>query len=238
MKIITPIPIQLGNKNGVNSLKIWADASKKDSIVELSGSVSRFSDLSGNDNHFLQAVGADQPTTNATTQNGLNVIDFARGNVMLSNYVLPEDDFTVFFVGKSETSASFDFMLSQTSSATVEDWSLIKQNTDFYYAGFDSGTIGASSGIQAPNPIVLTLTNSRVSSTNTFTLYKNGVSVGTLQIAFGGSSTGIVLGGKLFSARGRFEGWVGEIIIYNRLFDTNELNLMYNSYLNPKWAIA
>ena len=55
---------------------LWLDASDTAPITESSGSVSQWDDKSGNDFHSAQGTGARQPTTGATTENDLNVIDF------------------------------------------------------------------------------------------------------------------------------------------------------------------
>lgn len=54
---------------------LWLDASDESTITESSGSVSQWDDKSGNGYHATQGVGASQPTTGATTVNGLNVLD-------------------------------------------------------------------------------------------------------------------------------------------------------------------
>jgi len=60
----------------LNSAPLWLDASDSATITQSSGSVSQW-DNKGTLENFVQATGASQPTTNATTLNGLNVIDFA-----------------------------------------------------------------------------------------------------------------------------------------------------------------
>lgn len=68
----------------VNTLlpEIWLDASDSATITS-SGSpakVSQWNDKSVNARHVTQATGTAQPTTGATTQNGLNVLDFDGGD--------------------------------------------------------------------------------------------------------------------------------------------------------------
>lgn len=60
----------------VTGLHAWWDASDSSTISHTSGNVDSWSDKSGN-GHTLTASGSARPTTNATTRNGLNVIDFA-----------------------------------------------------------------------------------------------------------------------------------------------------------------
>jgi len=60
----------------LTSAPLWLDASDSATITQSSGSVSQW-DNKGTLENFVQTTGASQPTTNATTLNGLNVIDFA-----------------------------------------------------------------------------------------------------------------------------------------------------------------
>jgi len=55
---------------------LWLDASDTSTITEVAGAVSQW-DNKGSLGDFTQATAALQPTTGVTTQNGLNVIDFA-----------------------------------------------------------------------------------------------------------------------------------------------------------------
>jgi hypothetical protein len=58
------------------STSAWYDAADESTITESSGSVSQWSDKSGNDAHATQTSGSFQPSTGTETINGLNVIDF------------------------------------------------------------------------------------------------------------------------------------------------------------------
>lgn len=71
-------------------VELWLDASDAGSITA-SGSplkVSQWNDLSGNAKHAVQATGSLQPTTGATTQNGLNVLDFSGDGMVTPNITL------------------------------------------------------------------------------------------------------------------------------------------------------
>ena len=77
-KFAVPVPSsELWTPSAVTTL-LWLDASDTsiDNILQSGGSVSQWSDKSGNEYHALQDTGSRQPTTNATTLNSLNVIDF------------------------------------------------------------------------------------------------------------------------------------------------------------------
>lgn len=55
---------------------LWLDASDASTITHSSGRVSQINDKSGNARHFTQGTSTKQPKINATTQNGMNVLDF------------------------------------------------------------------------------------------------------------------------------------------------------------------
>ena len=218
----------------ITSNTVWLESTNNEQIIQSGGSVSQWRDRSGNDNHFDQGTGAVQPDTGITTQNGLNVIDFTRGDFMESTYLVPEGDFSIFIVVKSETSGSFDFFFTQGNVDV--DWAFLKQSTDYYYISLNGGSIGSSSGIQAPNDIIMNLTNDRVGSTNNFTLYKNGTSSGTNSSDYANAGTKMSIGAKDDGGPGRFDGWIAEVVIYEKLLSDSERNTVEN-YLNEKWAI-
>jgi hypothetical protein len=67
---------------------LWLDAADTTTITESSGSVSQWNDKSGNGRNLTQATGANQPTTGTRTQNGLNVLDFVRGQFLDAGDIL------------------------------------------------------------------------------------------------------------------------------------------------------
>jgi hypothetical protein len=62
----------------------WWDASDTSTITASSGSVSQWNDKSSNGRNVSQGSGAAQPTTGASTRNGLNVLDFDGGDFLLA----------------------------------------------------------------------------------------------------------------------------------------------------------
>lgn len=62
------------SSQGISGLLLWLDASDASTVIESGGSVSQWSDKSGNSRHMIQSVEADKPLTGVTTQNGLNTI--------------------------------------------------------------------------------------------------------------------------------------------------------------------
>lgn len=221
----------------ISTKGFWLDSSDTSptNIVNSGGVVSQWSDKFGNGRHATQSSSGDRSQTGVDQKAAKNVISFTRGNFMEIDYIIPENNFSIFAVVKSETSTGFDFYLAQADSSV--DWALAKQNSNPYYATLNSGSIGAGTQPEAPDPIIMNLVNSRSGSTNTFQLYKNNVSVGTQSRDYANAATTITLGGKDDGGPGRFEGWIAEIIVYEKLLSEAERNQVYN-YLNNKWFIT
>jgi len=68
----------------VTNSVMWMDAADLSTITESSGSVSQWNNK-GSLGNFTQASGALQPTTGASTLNGLNVLDFAADYLTAAN---------------------------------------------------------------------------------------------------------------------------------------------------------
>jgi hypothetical protein len=62
---------------------LWLDASDTATITASSGSVSQWDDKSGNGRNVTQGTAAAQPTTGSATLNGLNVLSFDGGDVLV-----------------------------------------------------------------------------------------------------------------------------------------------------------
>ena len=87
----------------------WYDASDTSStnIVHVGGSISQWSDKSGNGRHATQASVAQQPSTETTTIGGLNAISFDGSNDILASdpiaAAIGPNPFTIFTALKSST---------------------------------------------------------------------------------------------------------------------------------------
>ena len=99
---------------------LWLDAADTSSITDDGGAVSRWFDKSGNANHTdIQSTGSKQPTTDATTQNSKNVIDFDGGDTLelpSALYAIPNGNSTLFLVGAATDDAAVDAFISMEES--------------------------------------------------------------------------------------------------------------------------
>jgi len=101
---------------------IHLDASDTSSISESSGSVSTWLDKSGNGFHATQGTGSLQPTTNSSTQNGLNVLDFDGGDSLTlpsGTYTLANGNNTVFCVCFTSVTNSLQVVFGMAEAGTT-----------------------------------------------------------------------------------------------------------------------
>ena len=223
------------------NLQLWLDASDTSAtnIVESGGLVSQWSDKSGQGNN-VTGSGAARPTTNATTKNGKNVLDF-NGNDSLvmpsALHSISNSDNTIFLVSKRNTEdGSGDRVIECATAGTIDiihSYSSVAgqylyknrntpggdvvisglTNTDFQlFTSIHSGTTSQSLSV-----------NSGTADTNS-----NGEDVATTDECAIGSNA---------QSDGSFLiGSIAEIIIYNRALTATEVASV-NNYLSNKWGI-
>jgi hypothetical protein len=103
---------------------LWLDAADTGSITESGGAVSQWSDKSADARHYTQATGSAKPTTNATTQNSLNVLNFDGGDYLSlgsawMRTALAADGLTLFIVARRASGSDMDLMgEGRTSNGT------------------------------------------------------------------------------------------------------------------------
>lgn len=218
-----------------NSLVLWLDASDSSTITEVAGAVSQWDDKSANGNDALQGTGSKQPTTNATAQNGKNVLNFDNGDTLelpSALYSIPNGNNTLFVVGL-HTSSVNDHYISMTEGGA---------SRYYYRTDIDGDRIFAISRNNDANAVVAPITadafhigtffragatqslsiDAATPVTNSFGLNEPGVDA-----AFIGADEG---------AGGFLTGSIAEIILYNRALSTTEIRDI-NRYLATKWAI-
>lgn len=87
----------------IADLALWLDASDTATITHVANAVSQWDDKSGNGDHATQGTGSLQPTTNASSQNGLNVIDFNLDYMNVSGLANSATEITQFVMFKRDT---------------------------------------------------------------------------------------------------------------------------------------
>lgn len=225
---ITSLPLT------IPGCKLWLDGS-----VTTAGSVSSWTDLSGFGNHAIQATGSAQPTCTANTLAGKNALVFDGGDSLtasltaLVSRLLP---FTVFIVFKANVITANDTILSSNISASNRFTCAWEGTAASLISATYNGsayTIKSASFNNTTLPHILTVTNS---SSNVIAQYIDTVtSSGGATPSTSAASSEFRIGGSLSGAR--FNGVIGEIIIYNSELSASNLTLI-SKYLSNKWSVS
>lgn len=216
----------------LSSLRIWLDASDT-STITASGSplkVSQLNDKSGFANHVSQATASLQPTSGASTQNGLNVLDAA--DDLLSNSYQLTAGHTVVSVYKHTTEAQT--VLHCFFGAGLSGQGMgFGYNTDsnlynsFIWAGTESTrNVAFDSGF-----VIQGMT---VTSSWAHTVRLNGESGNTTSTSTPSISSGfkaIVEGGAGLA------GSLAETVVFNSALSTTDLEKV-EGYLAHKWNLT
>ena len=105
---ITPPPPAF-SPDDIADLRLWLDAADASTITASGGAVSKWTSKDANAREFVQATGADQPSTGANTLNGKNVVtlnsDFLVSNDASSVWKFLHDGakYTLFAVVRFDT---------------------------------------------------------------------------------------------------------------------------------------
>lgn len=219
-----------------NNVKLWLDGADTLTITETIDKVSQWDDKSGNANHVVQAIGVNQPTTNATTQNGKNVIDWDGGDGLelpSGLYSIPNASYTMFVVSKRNTeTAGLETLLSMNDGLSTEVFFTYSNvvNTILYRNG-TGGVVSSIGNVNTDFQIIKTrrdgTTNALSVNGDTEDTNTNATNVPGIDSAeIGNVPTGVNLIGS-----------IAEIIIYNRSLSTSETTLI-EAYLSTKWGVT
>ena len=254
-----------GSFNPANlNLKLWLDASDSTTITS-SGSpakVSQWNDKSANGFNFTQGTGAAQPTTGATTQNGLNVLDFAGAQSMAngtaSNFLFTVDgsSYLLAAVWKAGTSSNPNAVygligssgtVSQTGFYTIfDDRASASRNENFVYAVFNGPSTTAvtnafGNSTHPPNKFVTVSlladpdNGTALDRAEGFVTNSYGLKTNVSTGAVAASVTNTTTIGSVV---GSLTGSIAEIIMVEGV-DANETNrVLLRDYLSAKWGVT
>ena len=215
---------------------VWLDAGDVRSITESGNAVSQINDRSGNNNHFTQATGANQPTTNLYTHNYINTLRFdgiAHFLEKTSLTIAPNSTFYM-VVKVMETDGIGDSILSADGT---NDFQFSTQSSVQYLPRVAANVFSGFS-VSEPYDYNFLLFGFKFNyDTNTATMYLNGEEVGSandyntllsnnLHFRIAQNRSGVTFYEMLF----------GELIIIDRA-TTEQEDADINNYLLGKWAI-
>jgi len=238
----TPLPLQI--RPSV-SLQAWFDFSNTPSIQASGNDIVSVLNLAGNGNNLSQSVSANRPETGLLTQNGLNVAKFTAANTEFLNFAFNTPmsvPFTIFLVGKSDSSVtSVQNFIGRQTSTTPGQWTLRRETNGGVFNTFGYGTTGSSQSA---------FTSNNNGNIHTVTLGENIAIAYRVNNTLSGSSpvaragydnnvaTGLCIGAPNPTGLASLEGWIGEVIIYNGILTSDEINALNRNYLSPKWGIT
>jgi hypothetical protein len=208
---------------------LWLDASDTSTISETAGAVDTWSDKSGNGNDVTEATGSYQPTTGASTLNGLNVIDFPSSSLGNASFAVSQP-FTVFLVSEPDGNHNSSFLFDEinlTTRVTMNHISGI--NTVRIDAGttLDSGVVLSAA--------TATLYRATFNSTSS-SIFVDGSSVASGDAGTNDLDSGIRIGSGWNKNNG-YPGAIAEIIFVNGTLSAQQISDT-EAYLADKWGLT
>lgn len=236
------------NPTTISGLTVWL---KADTGITKDGSnlVSAWNDQSGNNNHFAQATGANQPLYTASAQNGLPSIVFDGTNDYLTTSTTPTlGEYTAFIVGSRTVWANLtnagawghNFAAAGTSGRAVgvvgaafNFW----QNNEFFSCGNGyNGTPYAVGPLGTLGNNTYQLLSAGNGAANSFVrLNRTSVVRAVTNAAVTSSATAMSVGTWYLAGSSDFwNGGIAEILVYNSVLSAGNITNVEN-YLRSKW---
>jgi len=235
----------------VAGYKGWYDASVSSSITSSAGLVSQWNDLSGYGYHLTQATGAYKPTTNVTTQNGKNVLNFT--NVSSLKAATASDwTFTnngtgcTFFIAVKTTGTGFTVYLSTNSVSQTPAGFAFYTNTTSKLIYFNKADIVNTSANNATVSGTFAYLTNVTDPTNGTAAQRTGIQYNQATIIRNNTATSAVdgsaplrplaLGDYDAAGASGINGSVAEVIFYPSTLSGANI-LLVQQYLAAKWAL-
>ena len=218
-----------------NGCVTWLDGADDSVFTYSSGTlVSEWRDKSGNANHVYQSTTASQPTRNTTySGSGSNakdvvVFDGTDDSLSSTNSLDLSAGYTMFVLVRGSVGSSDAGVISINNSLSS---GITIHNGSLAYFYFGSGSYATTQSIATSQTNILTKVWTGSTSGDRIS-YKNGTqgtSNGTMSNT---NATGVL---RLGQQSTYLNGFIGEVIIYNRDLGTAELEKVHG-YLSNKWG--
>lgn len=201
-------------------------------LFTLDVGIQDFLDLTGNGSTSSQLTTDKQPVLTANAINGHPAALFDGSNDLLNGTVLGLDNYTQFIVAQRNSNAPQNHMLSGLSGKALDS---IFGNATNLVRIFQGVTIAASSTstVSIGQPHIITATSTLAGDVE---LFFNGKLEATGNQPHLGSSGFVYQIGAALNIN-FFDGFIGEVIGYNRILTITEIQLI-NNYLSRKWGIG
>lgn len=234
---------------GIPGLVLWLDASETSSITTSTGGVRDWADLSGSGYTASQlSYVAQRPQTGTRTQNGLNVIEFDGGDLLLvglSWFSLSASTTFIVMQADNSNNAALLQQTRSTASAPVFGLRMISSVANFAKRTNTSVlevNLSDSVNIADASPHLLWVSEDssavNLSTDDGTPVVDGSPGAGALTVnltTIGGRQTG----GPTFpdSTWDTFlTGWIGEIRVYDNVLSTGDRNTVV-AELESKWGL-
>lgn len=233
---------------------LWLDASDASTISATAGAVTQWRDKSGNARHVAAGV---SPVTGATTQNGLNVIDFTGDYLQAStaaDWTFLHDGTTHligivarvnstspdlgFLIGTGNTSGSqrgaWVWTDSRSSSGTLKHTAILP-------LAIDSTSSGGAFSLGTAHTLTVLGDADNATAADRSAMYVDGGAAiknnaATAAVSALAPAQALAIGGAGNDSFGRLVGWIGEVIIVSGAEATGANRTALYDYLKAKWA--
>jgi len=203
---------------------LWLDASDATTISATTNLVDQWRDKSGNANH-ASGAGGTRFTTNAATQNGLNVMTVANGNGMTLTSGIAPADVTIITVSKVVGGGASGQTLLANAGTTPPIFGFIGSQMTW------DGLL-----FFANNGSVCNIYGCTRNAANNEALYAGSSTTASASGSFASNANNFNLLGQYGAlAAYNFAGQYAEVIVYSRVLSAGELGQVF-TYLKAKWG--
>lgn len=243
-------PGGIEDTTGTSNLYLWLDATRIEGISNLN-TVSTWEDLSGYNHDASASNAATKPHLRTNIVNGHQVLSFDGNSNHLDGslggtFGSPSTVIVVpYYDDPNQLPGENGYVISiGTGGAARAHYSIARRNSggsdgNKYYAWINDGTPKLGDTIVGETWNIIT----QVSATSSpfHSMYLNGAASSTLTEYSGSgliSTDGVYRVGQWYNGgTNRLDGRLAEVIVYNRVLNTLELNIV-QSYLSAKYDIA
>ena len=220
--------------SGLGNLLFWIDASSSP-ISLVNGNVAQINDLSGNDDHAMQADTTKQPELVIDALNGKPLLRFDGDDFLNPSNLMSGNVFSIFSVIKAGTVSGLDTWLSTRVGAS-EGFELTVRSTGALWVFYFNSTAQYNLLSSGPSAISNYMIMTTLFKLDGVEFYTNGGYKTSSAIGIDESSALLSIGKKIgASGSANWDGDIAEIIIFNKTVTHEEKNLIEN-YLRSKWT--
>lgn len=222
------------NPRSIANIALWLDGNDSSQITIETG-VKVWADKSGNGKNFTQDTLNSQPSYSSTL-NGKKVVSFnGSSNQLINNTnVINFSNMTMFVVGQRNT-GNFGGYITSMDSAGSGDLSpaILINSTNIAVRGDNGSLASASGGFTGPSVITAVVNSWAPSLYLGGTLIQSQTAGGTP----GSLNTKAAVGTYRIAAANYLNGYIAEIICYQRVLSTTERQTV-ERYLGKKWGLT